>query len=307
MPDIYDLEPFLVSELPERIPVSYFVGPDTADVLVQHQGCGYVELATATGGILHQHPSYGVGENSMIHTIDCLVTDVIDALASGCMVNIKTGRNVTDFTGAIARHLKPDLFAWLDMKLLVFKGEEKSNELDFNVAVMELASKLPECWDPELHGRLPYLLGYAAAGGTLQFYAMPLTANDRTPFPISPAYSLAIPGHRAHIVRSVINLFRIFRSMSVFAPPSAVPPLYSEVSAPGTSSRVVVMNGYVIKRTTVYTELNDAASALRCARGGQLAELCVADTISRASRERPRAWYGGGLLPLVSSEWLCWR
>ena len=55
--------------------------------------------------------------------------------------------------------------------LLIFNGEEKSNEVDFDVVVEELKTKFYRL-DPLLFESVQFMICYAAAGWKLRFYAI---------------------------------------------------------------------------------------------------------------------------------------
>ncbi len=60
--------------------------------------------------------------------------------------------------------------------VLVFKGEEKKDHRESNVAKQELLSKMTTGWVRDLQTvgvrTFPFMFAYAAAGGLMQFYVV---------------------------------------------------------------------------------------------------------------------------------------
>ena len=64
---------------------------------------------------------------------------------------------------------------WVN-NVLVFKGEDKKSQHEFNAAEQELLSKMTTGWIPELQTvderTFPFMFAYAAAGGMMRFYVV---------------------------------------------------------------------------------------------------------------------------------------
>ena len=114
--------------------------------------------------------------------------------------------------------LRPDLQLRTGDGRLLFKGEDKAYNL--TAAVTDLCTKTT-VWSPLLYGTLPYLLCYAAAGPSLQLYAIP-RIGLQTPIPISCVYDMSSVRDRVSLLCVAVQLHRLLSAVERELPRSVL-------------------------------------------------------------------------------------
>ena len=97
-------------------------------------------------------------------------------------------------------------------------------------------------WNPLYYGRV---LGYALGGSKIRFYAI---NSKLQAFTVTPTFKLSIERDRLTLVKTVINLCRIF---PLFKPLLLQPgscSLYSTIIRPATETTLNFQDDHVIKR-----------------------------------------------------------
>src|SRR6185369_15526040 len=120
---------------------------------------------------------------------------------------------------------RPDFLCWT-REVLLFKGEEKGDAKDFNLAVEELQSKF-NVLDPICFGDIQFMICYAAAGPKICFYAIdgsPDAGNqlDRL-IPLTDLLKIDHRRDRVTILHTMINITRIMLTVSTKIPNNIIP------------------------------------------------------------------------------------
>ena len=128
-----------------------------------------------------------------------------------------SGMTLSSDTG---KPLRPD---WQlrssDGRRLLCKGEDKGEDLA--AAVHDLHVKTAH-WSPLFYGNLPYLPCYAAAGSSLQRYAIP-RGGAQAPLPVSPVFDLTRSGDRVRLLCATVQLHRLLCAIQARLPESVLP------------------------------------------------------------------------------------
>ena len=77
-------------------------------------------------------------------------------------------------------------------------------------------------WSRLYYGELPYLLAAAAAGDTLQFFALERDSLSR-PYAVGPPLQLTTAAGRGKAAIAVINLHRLLRATEALLPRYILP------------------------------------------------------------------------------------
>jgi hypothetical protein len=64
------------------------------------------------------------------------------------------------------------LWARLIKDAMLFKGVERSTDMELEDAVQELLSNTTTGWDSKVYGACNYMIGYVNAGFMMRFYAI---------------------------------------------------------------------------------------------------------------------------------------
>ncbi|KAG5177765.1 hypothetical protein JKP88DRAFT_248655 [Tribonema minus] len=108
-------------------------------------------------------------ELSLAGAIDRWLNPISDIICGVKHMSVKRKRDCSEVSITL-KTLRPDLF-WLVGGTLLFKGEDKTLEEDMLLAEADLLKKMAD-WDCNYHGKVEYLLCYAAAGTWIRFCAL---------------------------------------------------------------------------------------------------------------------------------------
>ncbi|KAG6941366.1 hypothetical protein JG688_00018704 [Phytophthora aleatoria] len=108
---------------------------------------------------------------------------------------------------------RPDFLFILD-DVCVFRGEEKSPDVNIKVAIEELRSKL--VWT---YGSVPYVFGYAASGYKIDLVALHPLNGVVTKTPIQ-TFNLELKEHQFEAVLAILNLSLLFPAIVEACPAS---------------------------------------------------------------------------------------
>lgn len=233
--------------------------PPDSDVATASPGL----LAPALEGIrstLFSRQRNGTSEDSLHAVYDSVITDVLVLLRDHVSLGLRLDRNTIDKSGTTKGQSRPDVLCWLPSGILGFKGEEKATAEDLHVATEELSSKLA-AWTPTFFGEIPYQIGYAAGGETIQFFAMDVRRGGRR-IPLCDAFTVTTPKARSQCVRMAVNLFRLLRTLQSRFPEHCLS--LGDVITRPESCVVTVHGDFVSKRAAAFTgpELKDLYLAL---------------------------------------------
>ncbi|KAF0448601.1 crinkler family protein [Gigaspora margarita] len=122
----------------------------------------------------------------------------------------------------IDRAKRPDFLCWVK-NLLIFKGEEKANANDLDMAINELVEKF-SVLDPVFFDKIQYMICYAAAGSSIRFYAIDGSEGAVKQL-TALTNSLNASNHldRITILRTIINIARIVLTISDDIPSTILP------------------------------------------------------------------------------------
>ena len=119
------------------------------------------------------------------------------------------------------RSLRPDgQLRSKDGMRLICKWEEKGTAHRLSDAVEDLRAKTA-VWSPLYYGPLEYLLCFAAAGSTFQFYA--IQRGLHSPMPISHVYDMSRISDRAELLVAAVNLYRLLVKVDEVLPRHVLP------------------------------------------------------------------------------------
>ncbi len=264
LPAIDDLRSVINAPLLRPLPYpSWWAGaelhPPDADVATASPGL----LAPAVEAIcttLFSRQRNGSSEDSLHAVYDSLITDVLVLLRNHVSLGLRLDRNTIDKSGTTKGQTRPDFLCWLPSGILGFKGEEKASAEELHVAREELSSKLA-AWTPTFFGEIPYQVGYAAGGETIQFFAMDVRNGGRI-VSMCDAFTVTTPKARSQCVRMAVNLFRLLRTLQLRFPEHCLS-LGDVITRP--ESCVVTIHGdFVSKRAAAFTgpELEELYLAL---------------------------------------------
>ena len=105
--------------------------------------------------------------------------------------------------------------------VLLLKGEEKAKRVDFSKAQQELKAKFSRI-DPLTFGHIRYMICYAAANGLVQLFAID-GSNGGNLLPLSQKFDLYLLENRVKFVKCIINILRVFLTISNLLPDHAIP------------------------------------------------------------------------------------
>ena len=130
---------------------------------------------------------------------------------------LKRNAESSSLSGVLSK-ARPDFLVTVGGRGLFF-GEEKMHVGQLGEAATELSEKLQ--WNEFTLGeKLPYVLGYAAAGLCVQLYA--LCANGKR-HSISPVLNISVREHRFWLTRAVVNVMRLLPRLAELLPETATP------------------------------------------------------------------------------------
>lgn len=165
---------------------------------------------------------------SMLHyPIDAMIRVPLETFNKyiGEALHIEIDRDKADSETTTIDSKWPDFLCWTK-KLLLFKGEEKASSGEFNIAVEELEEKF-NVLDPIYFGKIQFMIGYAVAGSTVQFYAIDGSIEaKKKPSILSPLTSKLNASNfidRITILRTVINIAHIILTISDNIPNILIP------------------------------------------------------------------------------------
>jgi hypothetical protein len=181
-------------------------------------------------------------------------------------LSLEINQNIVDRSGATSENLRPDLCVWMDGALL-FKGEMKCSDSDFEQAKAELTSKMNGWSAMSLRG-LPFLPCFAVAGKWMQFFAIcPPSCNDALPITsaVSTRLNMTNHIHRMSIMRISCNMMRVFPHLRKRMP-TTVPQLYARRKR--RTGYIQIMGNYVVKvcipaPDTIYDTLAKAPCTIK--------------------------------------------
>ena len=160
-------------------------------------------------------------------------------------LGLEINQNMVDRLGATSENLRPDLCAWMDGALL-FKGEMKRSDSDFEIAKAELTSKM-NGWSTMSLSGLPFLPSFAVGGRWIQFFAVcPPPRSDAAPTisAVSSKWDMRNSTDRLSIMRVSCNMLRVFSSLRKRMP-NTVPRLYARIDR--TGGHIEIMDSFVYK------------------------------------------------------------
>ena len=129
-------------------------------------------------------------------------------------LDVTWNRNTRDMTGtgATQRNRRPDFLCYAK-GLLIFKGEEKADERQYEKAQKELLYKFGR-FSRACFGDIQFMICYAAAGYTLGFYAIGVHDEKRVSIhPLTDELYLRRTGDRLKAFIAVINIMRVIRTI----------------------------------------------------------------------------------------------
>ena len=169
-----------------------------------------------------QHTLLGV-ETLLINPLMCLDNFAPLNARLNLVKQRDTGDSSSGMTSLSTRGQpqRPDLqLRTSDGMRLLFKGEEKNKILAD--AVNDLRSKMTTEWSSLLYGTLPYLLCYAAAGSSIQLYAIP--RGDPTAIvAISDVFDMSQAEHRVAMLCVAVQLLRLLQAVNKCLPEYVLP------------------------------------------------------------------------------------
>ncbi|CAG8557062.1 5318_t:CDS:2, partial [Gigaspora margarita] len=128
----------------------------------------------------------------------------------------------SDLPIEIDRAKRPDFLCWVK-NLLIFKGEEKANANDLDMAINKLVEKF-SVLDPVFFDKIQYMICYAAAGSSIRFYAIDGSEGAVKQL-TALTNSLNASNHldRITILCTIINIARIVLTISDDIPSTILP------------------------------------------------------------------------------------
>lgn len=217
MPSLEDLPRILDAPLARAIPVDASMNPSSVlsrpvnDVVGVGRGRVKDFALLRLWASVMELPRVGSSKDCLHGLYDSLILHVLHLLSRYASFVLFLDRNTVDKSGPSDGNARPDFLCWLPSGILAFKGEEKASEMDLPVACDELSEKLT-AWGPMFFGELPYQLGYAAAGEAIQFFALDVRNNGKR-VPLCDPFSISDPRGRSLLVRRVVNVFRVLRTL----------------------------------------------------------------------------------------------
>ncbi|GMF14494.1 unnamed protein product [Phytophthora lilii] len=152
--------------------------------------------------------SNGQTKNSYILAWDLAFRCVLDVIFSQARIDRDS------CNGSSTGTPRPDFLFMLD-GVCVFRGEEKSPDVNISVPTEELRSNL--VWG---YGDVPYVFGYAASGLNTGLFALRRGENgDVTTIPIG-AFNLDVHEHRFKVVLAILNMALLFQAIVDACPAS---------------------------------------------------------------------------------------
>ncbi|RGB22127.1 hypothetical protein C1646_678054 [Rhizophagus diaphanus] len=129
---------------------------------------------------------------------------------------IDIDRDKSDSSSTTKGTQRPDFLCWIK-KLLIFKGEEKANVSDFDIARIELVEKF-NVLNSIFFGNVKFLICYAAAGSNMQFYVInsskETVKNLNQLMPLTSVLNSINLVDRITILRTTVNIARIMLTIS---------------------------------------------------------------------------------------------
>ncbi|CAG8554372.1 23393_t:CDS:2 [Dentiscutata erythropus] len=132
-------------------------------------------------------------------------------LGKGLPINLDWNRSDP---GSTKGYERPDFLCWVKDALLI-KGKKKADIDQFDVAASELVSKF-NILDPRKFGDIKFMMGYAAAGPLVQFYA--IDRSSKRLVPLSDQLNINSSQDRISLIRITINIARVIITIKDIIP-----------------------------------------------------------------------------------------
>ncbi|CAG8802621.1 5838_t:CDS:1, partial [Racocetra persica] len=189
-------------------------------------------------------------------------TIVIDSLIQGTLSVLHFGtRKWLYMNRSTSIHspedtFRPDWMCWINELLLVFQGIQLAEEIDWQIGISYLHSKIH--WKSMYYGNLPYTFAYISKGSKLRFFIFNPNLDVTTPLTqISQEFNLDSIMDRFGIIKTVINIYSIletiYRNWEIYISITHIPsisslhPLYLSVQRNGET--IIEFFGEFVKKT----------------------------------------------------------
>ncbi|KAF0352000.1 crinkler family protein [Gigaspora margarita] len=177
------------------------------------------DIAIHISGILNDNIKRrfknSMSEDMMHMPLDLLIMCILECFKEhlGEDLPINLDRNRSD-PGSTKRYGRPDFLCWVKDALLL-KGEEKADTDQLDIAKSELVSKF-NVNDPQKFGDVKFMMGYAAAGPLVQFYA--IEGPSKRLIPLSDQLNIKVAKDRINLVSITVNIARVILSIKDIIP-----------------------------------------------------------------------------------------
>jgi hypothetical protein len=221
---VNDIRPLVTTQLLRKFPVSFGEErqfPQLAEYIQTNDNERGSNLAKYISYLLtdiFEKQNFDDTSKDMVHWgIDSLIRiplQIFRESLGGGVLPIEMDRNSKDQGTTTVNNKRPDFLCWTN-DVLLFKGEEKGDFKDFQIAEHELVDKFDK-FDPLNFGNIQFMICYAVAGSNLRFYAINGSPNANSLnrlVSLSDRLDIKNSRDRVSILCIVVNIARIIRTV----------------------------------------------------------------------------------------------